>query len=139
MLHVADVINFVFFCMHALQPVRVQRHLQTSLVQSFVLLFQNFERFGGAPHYNQLAPLPTCDLEGQIVILSLKRHIRAPNVPADGHITNSFGCHADIIFLLTHNLGLNFWRDFSSALKPDELCCERSHDGPTTYFTSEML
>jgi hypothetical protein len=41
-------------------------HLQTSLVQSFVLLFQNFEevvpiitlkRFGGAPHYNQLAPL----------------------------------------------------------------------------------
>jgi hypothetical protein len=41
-------------------------HLQTSLVQSFVLVFQNFEevvqiialkRFGGAPHYNQLAPL----------------------------------------------------------------------------------
>jgi hypothetical protein len=41
-------------------------HLQTSLVQSFALLFQNFEkvvqiialkRFGGAPHYNQLAPL----------------------------------------------------------------------------------
>jgi hypothetical protein len=43
-------------------------HLQTSLVQSFVLLFQNFEevvqiialkRFGCAPHYNQLAPLQT--------------------------------------------------------------------------------
>jgi hypothetical protein len=45
-------------------------HLQTSLVQSFVLLFQNFEevvqiialnRFGGAPHYNQLAPLARLD------------------------------------------------------------------------------
>jgi hypothetical protein len=44
-------------------------HLQTFLVQSFVLLFQNFEevvqiialkRFGCAPHYNQLAPLSVC-------------------------------------------------------------------------------
>jgi hypothetical protein len=56
--------------------VRVQRgnhyvHLQISLVQSFVLLFQNFEevvqiialkRFGGAPHYNQLAPLNVCSI-----------------------------------------------------------------------------
>jgi hypothetical protein len=25
MLHVADIINFVFFCMHALQPPDVQR------------------------------------------------------------------------------------------------------------------
>jgi hypothetical protein len=46
-------------------------HLQTSLVQSFVLLFQKFEevvqiialkRFGGAPHYNQLAPLPMLNI-----------------------------------------------------------------------------
>jgi hypothetical protein len=45
-------------------------HLQTSLVQSFVLLFKNFEevvqiitlkRFGGAPHYNQLALLSRQD------------------------------------------------------------------------------
>jgi hypothetical protein len=41
-------------------------HLQTCLVQSFILLFQNFEEvvqiitlkmFEGAPHYNQLAPV----------------------------------------------------------------------------------
>jgi hypothetical protein len=47
-------------------------HLRTSLVQLFVLILQNFEkvvqmielkRFGGAPHYNQLAPL-SANLEG---------------------------------------------------------------------------
>jgi hypothetical protein len=41
-------------------------HLQTCLVQSFILLFQNFEEvvqiitlkmFEGALHYNQLAPV----------------------------------------------------------------------------------
>jgi hypothetical protein len=57
--------------------LRVQRgnhsmHLQTSLVQSF----GNFEetvqiialkRFGGAPHYNQLAPLSkACDWQCKV-------------------------------------------------------------------------
>jgi hypothetical protein len=51
-------------------------HLQTSLVQSFVLAFQNFEkvvqiialkRFGGAPHHNQLAPL-TSNVVGKTII-----------------------------------------------------------------------
>jgi hypothetical protein len=59
-------------------------HLQISLVQSFVLLFKNFEelvqiitlkRFGGAPHYNQLAPLSstTCSTSRERDLAAINR------------------------------------------------------------------